>query len=211
MKRAQRHLLFLVLVVALLAISTSVVLAKELGLLTISGPGIKGEVSLDDHEAMMDLERSGFFDGAFLAKPPADLGEGYNITAHLNLDGELVPFIQMIYYPTEEGQSAYVHYTGRLNGKTLQTVDEWHVLNSKADGVLRDLMTANKITVQSALVKAPAEVAPAAPAKEPVTAPAVAPAPVQTSYLIPAVTAALLLIAGVALALRRRTASHPTT
>ena len=61
----------------------------------------------------------------------------------------------MVYYPTAEGQASYVHYTGRLDGQALRTVDEWHLLNGKADGVLRDLMTANNVTVQSALVKAP--------------------------------------------------------
>ena len=62
MKKVNKHILFLFLIIALLAISTSVVFAKELGLLTISGPGIKGEVSLNDHDAMMNLEQSGFFD-----------------------------------------------------------------------------------------------------------------------------------------------------
>ena len=223
MSRVKRHLFFLFVVIALLAISTSVVFAKELGLLTISGPGIKGEMNLDDHESMMDLERTGFFDQASLIKPPENLGEGYNITAHLNLDGKLVPFVEMVYYPTEEGQPAYVHYTGRLNGEKLQPVDEWRTLNRSADTVLRNLLVANDIAVQSALVKAPpaAEVVePPAPAKEtinePVTVPQAAPAsaspaPAQPSYLIPAVMAAILLVAGAALVLRRRAFGHPTT
>jgi hypothetical protein len=78
-----------------------------------------------------------------------------------------------------------------------------------AEKALRDLMTANNVTLQSALVTAPAA---AAPAKEvePVTAPVVTPVPVQTSYLIPAVIASILLLAGAGLALRRRTVNHPT-
>src|SRR5690349_4414718 len=60
MKKVNKHILFLFLIIALLVISTSVVFAKELGLLTISGPGIKGEVTFKDPEAMMDLEKSGF-------------------------------------------------------------------------------------------------------------------------------------------------------
>ena len=212
MKKVNKHILFVLLILALLAVSTSVVFAKELGLLTISGPGIKGELTLNDHDAMMNLEQSGFFDQAFLSKPPKDLGEGYNITAHLNLDGKLVPYIQMVYYPTNEGQSGYVHYTGRLEGQTLQTIDEWHILNRKADGVLRELMTANHVTVQSALVKAPEVVVPAqesvaAPEVESVAAPA---APTQVSYLIPALVVGILALMGITLALRRRTVSRPT-
>ena len=216
MNKVNKHILFLFLIIALLAISTSVVFAKELGLLTISGPGIKGEVSLNDHDAMMNLEQSGFFDQAVLSKPPEDLGEGYNITAHLNLDGKLVPYIQMVYYPTNEGQSGYIHYTARLEGETLQAIDEWHLLNSKADGALRDAMTAHNITVQSALIQAPAAVEPvkesvAAPAVESVAAPAASPAPTQMPYLIPALVVTILALTGAALALRRRTVSHPTT
>jgi hypothetical protein len=217
MNKVHKHIWFLFLMIGLLAISTSVVFAKELGLLTISGPGIKGEVSLDDHESMMNLEQSGFFDQAFLSKPPKDLGEGYDITAHLNLDGKLVPFIQMVYYPTNEGQSAYVHYTGRLEGDSLQPVDEWHLLNRKADGALRELFAANKITVQSALIKAPAVVESvrepvAALEEQPVAPPAAtSPAPAQMPYLIPALVVGALALMGLALALRRRTISHPTT
>jgi len=213
MNRAKRHILFLILVIALLAISTSVVFAKELGLLTISGPGVKGEVTLKDPKAMMGLEKSGFFDQTAFVKPPENLGEGYNITAHLNLDGKMVPFVEMVYYPTNEGEPGYVHYTGRLTGETLQTVDQWNKLTISADKAFRSLMTANKITLQSALIIAPAAVEPAAPAveAEPVTVPAASPAPAQTPYLILAVVAVILLLAGTAVALRRRTVGHPTT
>jgi hypothetical protein len=214
--KVHKHTLLVFFILALLAISNSAVFAKELGLLTISGPGIQGEVSLNDQEAMMNLEQSGFFDQAVLSKAPQGLGEGYNITAHLNLDGTLIPYIQMIYYPTNEGQSAYVHYTARLEGETLHTVDEWHLLNPKADTALRDVMGANHITVQSALVKAPEVVAPAKepvaePAVESIAAPVSSPALVQLPYLIPALIVGILALMGLGLILRQRTVSRPTT
>lgn len=212
--KVHKHILLVFLIIALLAISTTVVFAKELGLLTISGPGIKGEVSLNDHNAMMNLEQSGFFDQAVLSKPPDGLGEGYNLTAHLNLDGKLVPYIQMVYYPTNEGQSAYIRYTARLEGETLQAIDEWHLLNRKADGALRDMLTANKITVQSALVEAPEVVAPVQESVAELAvaaAPASSPASVQMPYLIPALVVSILALMGLGLALKRRTVSHPTT
>ena len=217
MKKVHKHILFLFLVLALLAFSTSVVFAKELGLLTISGPGIKGEVTLSDHNAMMKLEQSGFFDQASLTNAPTGLGEGYNITAHLNLDGKLVPYVQMVYYPTNEGQAGYIHYTARLEGETLQAIDEWSLLNRNADSTLRALMTANHITIQSALIKAPEVVAPAKDpvaepaAVQPVTAPTASSAPINLSYLIPALVVSILALMGLGLALRRRTVSHPTT
>jgi hypothetical protein len=202
------------LVIALLAISTSVVFAKELGLLTISGPGIKGEVTLKDPEAMMGLEGSGFFDQTAFVKPPENLGEGYNITAHLNLDGTMVPMVQMVYYPTQEGEPGYVHYTARLRGEKLQTVDQWNKLSLGADRAFRSLMSANNITLQSALIAAPAAVEPVEPVvkAEPASAsaPAVSPAPVQTPYMILAVAAAILLLVGAGWVLTRRAVGNPT-
>jgi hypothetical protein len=211
MNKSKKSLLFLLLVTALLAIPTFVVLAKELGMLTISGPGIKGELTLNDPKAMMNLEQNGFFDEATLSKPPENLNldAGYTVTAHLNLDGKVVPFVKMVYYPTNEGQAGYVHYIGRLDGEALKTVDEWHLMRLDADKAFRGLMIANNITLQSALIAAPVAAAPAVD-DEPVTVPAASSAPSQVPYLIPIVIAAILLLLGGGFALRRRTVSHPT-
>jgi hypothetical protein len=152
------------------------------------------------------------------------LGEGYQITAHLNLDGKLVPMVEMVYYPTTEGQSGYVHYTGRMIGETLQSVDRWQVLTPKADKSFRDLMQANKITLQPAFVTAPIEkvkpaaevesvAVPAAPAAktDSVSVPVTATTPVQVPYIALAGIVAILLLAGAGLILKRRAVGNPTT
>ena len=219
MNRTQRRIWFLILMIALLVIPSTVVFAKELGLLTITGPGIKGEISLNNHEDMMNLEQSGFFDQARSVKPPENLGQGYNITAHLNLDGKLVPMVQMVYYPAEEGQTGYVHYTGRLNGESLQTVDQWGQMAPPAETALRNLMTANKITIQPAVVSAPAVVAPAViePVKseeqtavQPASARSVASTavPQQAYYAGAALAASILILLGVGVLLKRRAISQ---
>ena len=219
MNQTKRHILFLAGLIALLAIPTFVVFAKELGLLTISGPGIQGEITLNDPNDMMKLEQSGFFDQASYVKPPENLGQGYNITAHLNLDGKMVPMVQMVYYPAEEGQPGYVHYTGRLNGETLQTVDQWGQMATPAETALRNMMTANKIVLQPAVVAAPAVVAPAAikPVKseeqnavQPASDPPVASAAMQQqAYYVGAVLAvSILLLLGAGFVLRRRASSQ---
>lgn len=225
--KTKRHLLLFALVIALVAIPTSLVFAKELGMLTISGPGIKGEVSLNDHEAMMDLEQAGFFSTSALAKAPQDinLDMGYNITAHLNLDGKLVPFVEMVYYPTTATQPGYVHYIGRLEGESLRTVDEWSLLNRQADRSLRILMEENNIALQSALLAG--DVAPSAAKpltdtepvvaaqpvtnSEPVTAPVAASSRGASVYTILAIAAIFILMMGAGLLMRRRTISHTTT
>lgn len=212
--KTKRHLLLLALVIVLLAIPTLTVLAKELGSLTITGPGIKSELLLNDPNYMMMLEQKGFFDQSVRVDPPKDLNReaGYFISAELNLDGKMVPFVEMTYYPMNEGQAGYVHYTGRLRGETLQAVDQWHVLSQTADNTFRGMMTANNITLQPALVAAPViSEAPALSAAEPVTAPAATPVPSQSPYMILAIAAMVMLLVGAGVAIRRRTISQTTT
>jgi hypothetical protein len=209
------HLLLVMLVLAalaMLAIPTLVVFAKELGSLTISGPGIKGELTLNDPKYMMKLEQSGFFDQAVLAKAPTNLNleAGYTISTTLNLDGKAVEFAKIVYYPTSEGQPGYLHYTARFQGDALQPVDEWDVLSRDADSAIRGLMTANNIAVQSALMSASVKAeapAPAASSAQPVTAPVASRAPVQTPYLLLGISALILLLVGAGLILRRRAVS----
>jgi hypothetical protein len=210
--KIKRRLLLVLLVLALVAIPTAVVFAKELGSLTITGPGIKGELSLNDPNFMMKLEQSGFFDQAVLTKAPEDLNldAGYNITAVLNLDGKMTPFVQMVYYATKEGQPGYVHYTSRLKGDSLQPVDEWNILSRSADDTFRAMMAANQISLQSALVAATVQSeapAPAPAAAQPVTAPVAPRASRSTPYLVLSIGAVILLIVGAGLAIRRRTVS----
>ena len=215
MNRTKRHVLALALAIALLAIPT-IVFAKELGSLTISGPGIKGEVTLDHPGGMRKLEGSGFFDQAKPIKPPEKLGEGYNITANLNLDGKLVPFVQMVYYPATEG-AGYVHYTGRLNGESLQSVDQWGQLSPDAEAAFRGLMDFYNITLQPAVpVVAPAVVAPAIEsakseeqtAIEPASVPAVTSAPSQARNVEAALIASILILLGAGLLFRRQAISQ---
>jgi len=122
----------------------------------------------------------------------------------------------MVYYPAEEGQTGYVHYIGRLNGETLQTVDQWGQLPAPAEAALRNLMTSNKIAIQPAVGPAPAAVAPAViePARseeqtaiQPSSAPSVASSaiPQQAYYTGAALAATILVLLGAGVLLRRRT------
>lgn len=208
MKKNFHRLVPLALLLALLAIPTKAVLAKELGALRIAGPGIKGTLTLNDREDMLNLEDSGFFNVGQAAnlKIPEGLGKPYSISADLNLDGKVVTFVEMEYYPAEDGKPGYVHYTGRMNGESMQKVDEWATMSVRGDKTFRDLMTSNGVAIQAAVPPAPkpqsqqpAQVEPA-----PVPAPAAPSLPPQSLYYIAAAAAAVLALAGMGLALRRR-------
>lgn len=209
MSKTKRYFLCLLLIAVLLSFSTFVVFAKELSLLTISGSNMKGELALNDQKVITTLEKAGFFDQSAFVQPPQnlDMEAGYNITAYLNLDGNVLPYVEMVYYAADQGQPGYVHYTGRFAGEGLQSVDQWQILTANADNTFRGLMTANNIALRSALITVPA----AAPAAEPLAAPVAFPVPAQTPYSLWALAAAILLFAGLGLALRRRAISQTTT
>jgi hypothetical protein len=225
MNRTKRHLLAAAIMIALLVIPTLVVFAKELGSLDISGPGINGTMSINHPGGMMKLEQSGFFDQASFVKPPDNLGVGYDLTAYLNLDGKSVPFVQMAYYATDNGEPGYVHYTARLNGETLKKVDEWSKLSKDANAAFLGLMAEYDITLEPAIVsaaaakeagnapvqsvQAPAKGAEQTVSKQPAPAPLISSVP--TSYIVATVVAVALLLAGAGLAVRRRAINHTTT
>jgi hypothetical protein len=211
MNRNKLHILSVILALTLLLLP-STVFAKELGLLTITGPGIKGEITVSDSSVLRKLESSGFFDQSnMLKQAPENLGQGYTITSNLNLDGTMTPFIEMVYYPIEKGQPGYFHVTGRLDGTTLRKVDEWGTLSLDADNTFRIVMAANKVTLQSAILAAPAVVA-AAPQTQPEVQPASAPvttsSPVQGPYVALALIAVIFAASGVVVILRRRSLSQ---
>jgi hypothetical protein len=197
-------MVFFLLAILMLSIST-VAFAKELGLLTIAGPGIKGELAMKDQKVITTLESSGFFDQTGLVQPPKNLNleAGYLVTAYLNLDGNVLPYVQMSYYAADQGQPGYVHFTGRLAGEALQPVDEWRMLTPNADNTFRGLMSTHNVVLQSALITVPA----AAPATQPVT---IAVAPVRAPQVLVATLAAMLLLAGVGMSLKRRAVSQQT-
>ncbi len=216
MKRTLR-LPALALTLLLLAIPTLAVLAKEISSLTVSGPGIQGEITLDGKDDMLGLMDAGLIDNTgAMAAPKQTLGTPYTITVNLNLDGKIVPFIRIDYYPMQAGQAGYVHTTGRLDGSSLRKADEWSVMPLKADNLLRSLLRTRGIELQAA-VQAPAaekvtapEVAPPAVAPAVVAPAAAAPKtsslPIQPLYF--ALLAVLIVLAGAGVLLRRKALSR---
>jgi hypothetical protein len=150
----------LVLLLILVGLPTGMAAAKSINAIAISGPGIDGQLTLNDPGAMLELMQAGFIDQAgMMVKPSRELGIPYTITVMLDLDGRQVPFIRMDYYPLSEGEAGYLHYTGRLDGSSLRTVDEWGLMPLQADGLFRRLMADQGIALQSAVAVAPAPAA----------------------------------------------------
>jgi hypothetical protein len=201
MNRTKQRFLSILLAIAFLMLPTAAVHAKELGMLTISGPGIQGELALTGPETWGRLEDSGFFvQENFIQQAPENLGQGYTLTAGLNLDGTIAPFVIMEYYPAEQGQSGYFHYTARSDGQALQPIDQWGISSRQGDKAFRALMGANHIAVQSAIL--------AMPETQPGSSPAAPVSPLQVPSLILMATVACLAVLGGARILRRRAAGR---
>lgn len=213
MKKFQRVVSILLLVV--LAIPTLSVFAKEGGMrMTISGPGINGEAAIESSDLLMRLEDTGFFgfsDNITFIKPLENPGEGYKITAYLGKSNTIMPFVTMEYYPAEEG-AGYVHYTGRIDGESMKLVDEWGRLPANADKTFKRLMDVNQISLQTAVLSTSAVDA----VKQPQTQPEVQPANpssavtprTQPPYGTVAIIAAILVIVGAGLIVRKRFTSQ---
>lgn len=213
MRGKTRRLLAALVVVTILAIPTLVVHAKEIGTLTISGPGIKGEVTLHDPDQIIELLSAGFFDRPSGIKAPPELGEGYNLTAQL-LDGKSIRTVEMVYYLVDADTPGYVHYISDSGGKSIKGSESWGVLSPRAERAFREVMAANKIALQSAVLVAPVPGktvpeaaqadAPVASVVEQVSAPSSAPATNLPPQVIIAVAAAIAVVLGAGLVLRRR-------
>jgi len=197
--KTKRSILSVVLALVILLIPTAVH-AKELGRLTITGPGIQGEITVTDPSVLMKLMDAGFFDeDSVLKGAPANLGEGYTVTSYLDVKGTMTPFIEMVYYPIETGTPGYMQITGRLDGSTLRKVDEWATISAEADKMFRIVMAANKVTLQSAVIapQPASDVQPASDSPLPV-------APTRNFFPTVALIVALLAVVGSIRLLRRR-------
>jgi hypothetical protein len=215
MKAIQRTTLACTLVLVLVAIPTALAFAKEVGSVTITGPGIDGEATIDDPQGVLQLQQMGFFDTSNLAKLPTNLGQGYRLTAYMNMDEKTVPFVQTVYYPAPAGQNSYMHFVGAYDGNTMQftKTDRWGVVKPAAAALFARLARAQGLALEDAVssqvAKAPVAPAAAAPAAQPQAASA--PVAHQTRPdMQPMLTmsAALLLVAAALFAWRRRTLNH---
>jgi hypothetical protein len=140
----------LVFVLALLLASASLVWAKELGLLMISGPGIKGQVQIKDQQALLKFEQSGFFDASKIVKAPEDPGEGYQITQYLNMEAGPVEWQKMVYYPAAEGEDSYIYWVGPLNPDAPQIAERWTLVQPAADQAFRSLLESQGVQIAAA-------------------------------------------------------------
>jgi hypothetical protein len=197
MHKLHRLMLSSTLTLVMLVLPNLVTAAKELAVLTVSGPGISGALALSDPNGLLQLQQYGFFDTSTLIKAPQNLGSGYTVTGYLNLDGNSVPFEQGIYYPAIAGEQGYIHFTGAFDGTAMKPmpVDRWGVVSPAAAAAFSNMLAAHGVTLQiSAGVQT---------LRTPLALP-IASAPLSSARLSALACAALALLAGGVWLRRRR-------
>jgi len=135
------------LVAALLLTPTAIVAAKELGALTISGPGIKGELRVDGTQEMARLDGAGFFDLSRKVEAPQGLGEGYTIVRYLNMEDGLVAWDKIVYYPDPAGGSDYIYYAGGIDKNNQGYSTGWYRARTGSAQVFQSVLAAHGVTI----------------------------------------------------------------
>jgi hypothetical protein len=163
MNKVRFRIAAVLVLLALLLVPAALVAAKELGALTISGPGIKGELIVDDPEQMARLEQNGFMEqGKRIVEAPQGLGDGYTITVHLNMEEGSVEWTRMIYYPAPEGEQGYMYLLGPMNEDAPASKGVWYLAFPPAEEAFKELLAAQGVNVETAL----ADTGSAPPAQE---------------------------------------------
>ena len=181
MKKSGLRTLFFITLAALLVIPAGMALAKELGGMTVSGPGIKGELTLNDPEVMRKLETSGFLETAKIIQAPEGLGEGYILTLFLNMEDGLQPWLQITYYPNNSGENGYFHAIDLMENASKQSVGKWYMVAPKAEASLRELLTNSGVafTDSEAVTKAESQPSASQPEEQPALSSKAEPASIQ--------------------------------
>jgi len=131
-----KKLLYIILMLALF-VPTSLALAKgNFDYITVKGPGLQGELNLTNPALTSFFAFADFSKGAI--DPPADPGEGYEITRVYVITENEKPnptaFDQLYYYPYVD--DGYVYYVGLADGSS-EYDGKWYAANPSADAPFR--------------------------------------------------------------------------
>ncbi len=187
MNKVHRRAIWYLLVAIVLLLSVTAVAAKGLGELGISGPGIKGEIKLNNADELLKLQQSGFFDLSHSIKAPQGLGEGYTIVRYLYMEEGLIAWDKLVYYTDPAGKQGYLHYEGSVDkSHDGMTAIGWYRVGPGTDRVFQDLLAAHGAAVAAS---APAQAKNVAkpPAVEPKANVAAQPAAESNAVAAPAV------------------------
>jgi LPXTG-motif cell wall-anchored protein len=148
-QRSLRHPLAL----ALLAALTTVSLALAKGppdKLTISGPGLQGEIEVTDPALLADIGFGGleeFDSNGRHGIPEPAVGEGYTLIRLLrNPNGTFQPWDQLRYYPNALDGRGVVFYDGLIGPNTSEFDGRWYFARPAGEAGMQRLLATLGVT-----------------------------------------------------------------
>jgi hypothetical protein len=162
MRKSTCRLLALTLITALILIPLSVALAKgPPEQVTISGPGIDGEITIADSKVLNAFSFYQFNDlTRMLDEPPQVQGEGYKITRWVTQrrqgKHQLFPWDYLTYYPDPAGGPGYLYFDGldRSIGST-EGQGEWFLASEEGGRAMKEIIASQTAAPTSSVSAAP--------------------------------------------------------
>jgi sugar lactone lactonase YvrE len=115
--------------------------------ITITGPGLAGELVIEDRATLDALSMGGLENFRLtLHEIPANPGPGYELTRYYKDGDRFWPFDRVRYYPDLSGTKGYVFFIGIVNGSS-DYDGKWFAASPPADRILRQTLAANGVVL----------------------------------------------------------------
>jgi hypothetical protein len=145
-----RRIIWIGLALSLL-IPTTLVAAKELGKITITGPGISGVLIVDDPDELQTLIEGDIMDFTTAVPAPEEPGEGYILTMHLKMEQDIQPMLQLTYYPDQAGGPGLFNAVILMpeSGK-VDPAGKWYQVPGRTERTIMKMLASHGVYVAAA-------------------------------------------------------------
>src|SRR6185436_3946319 len=138
-----------VLVLALIAIPMGVALAKQIGRVTISGPGLDKPIEISDHDLANQLGPGQLDNFEASVSKPAQPGDTYFTIDRDYLDetGTVIASDHLRYYPDAATGHGLILYEGMDNGGESSNTGRWFKAGASGEAVLLKILAENGVAL----------------------------------------------------------------
>ena len=107
---------------------------------TISGPGIDGEIEVTD---VLLLEVFGFYrfnDMGNKVSKPIMVGDGYVITRFISHEDRMIAWDKVTYYHSQDGDNGVLFFNGLLQGMSTEGQGYWYLATEEGDKIMERIL-----------------------------------------------------------------------
>lgn len=145
MTRKIMRSLVVVLILSLLTFSS--VLAKGApSQVTISGPGLVGEVEVNDPDLLQAFSFFQFENIYRKIEPPQQPGEGYVVTRYVQDGTQLIAWDRAIYYPGPPDEVGIVFLEGLIGPSASEFDGHWYRASWDGEAAMRQILAEQGVT-----------------------------------------------------------------